>query len=205
AYLDRDLQVIGGKPRFTGFQPADDRTSDLISEKGPIAPGKPLLFVMDELALRRQDNWPGEIGHFNISGSMILVSQAVRDRISALKPDGLSLTPAVLEDMNGNFIEPLFHLKFNVRRDVWDRERSEYLIPFDPDRDRSANLVRIFLDDDAMADLSPDARPLLKLDKVSPPAILFRTDLVQSLQADGVTTGAVFYPLAEWFDGIQFQ
>ncbi|MEL6887953.1 MAG: hypothetical protein AAFO86_04515 [Pseudomonadota bacterium] len=205
AYLSRNLETINGKPRFTGFMPADDRTSDLMSEKGPIAPGRPLRFIMDELDLRRKDNWPGEVGHINVSGTIILVSAAVRDRILARAPSGISLSAAVLEDINGQFIEPLYHLSVYERQDVWDREKSEYLVPFDPDRDKSANLDSIVLDAAAVANLSETARLILRLAKVSPPAILFDAAFVADLAREGLTLGAEFYPLPDWFDGIEYQ
>ena len=205
AYLSCNLETVNGQPRFTGFVPADDRTSDVMSEQGPIAPRRPLRFGMDALDLRRKDNWPGEIGHINVSGTTILVSAAARDRILARAPSGLSLSAAVLENINGRFIEPLYHLSVYERQGVWDREKSEYLVPFDPARDTSANLDSIVLDAAAVANLSDPAHLILRLAEVSPPAILFDAAFVADDAREGLTLGAVFYPLPEWFAGIEYQ
>ena len=193
AYLSRNLETVNGQPRFTGFMPADDRTSDVMSEQGPIAQGRPLRFGMDALDLRCKDNWPGEIGHINVSGTTILVSAAARDRILARSPSGISLSAAVLEDLNGRFIEPLYHLSVYERQDEWDREKSECPMPFDPARDTSANLDSIVLDPAAVANLSDTARLILRLAEVSPPAILFDAAFVADL-ARGADLGRRVLP-----------
>lgn len=205
AYLSRDMSWEHEKPRFTGFQPADERSADLATTKGPIESGRPLVFIMDEIELRQRDNWPGEIGHINVSGPKVLVSEAVRDKLQSLNPEGTMFFPSVLQDIYGNYIEPLYYLHIWQHRDIWDRQELEYLVPFDPERSRSANLTKISLNEKLTLALRDDQRHIIKLARVSPPAVLFAKNVVAELEAEGLTTGANFYPLESWFEGIEFQ
>ncbi|MDO5641270.1 MAG: hypothetical protein Q4G26_02620 [Paracoccus sp. (in: a-proteobacteria)] len=204
-YLARDMSLTDGKPRFTGFQPANDLAADLTSSKGPIESGRPLEFVMDEMELRRRDNWPGEIGHFNISGGDILVSEGVRDLIAPLNIDGVTFFPAVLRDIYGEYIEPLYFLHIWKQQDITDFKNSEYLIPFDPARDRFHRLVRIAPDNEKRQLLAANQRDIVRLEKVSSAAVLFTKELAGRLSVANMTAGAIFYPLKDWFEGIEFQ
>ncbi|TKW66308.1 MAG: hypothetical protein DI616_10105 [Paracoccus denitrificans] len=56
AYLSGDMSRERDKPRFTEFQPADERSADLATTKVPIEFGRPLVFIMDEIELRQRDN-----------------------------------------------------------------------------------------------------------------------------------------------------
>ena len=205
SYLSRDHALIGDKPRFSGFQPADERTAASVSSKALLEPGPALVFELDAQRLRLRDHWPGEIGHFNISGGDVLVSQAVHDLIAPLRIDGLVLVPAVLEGLAGRHPQPLYVLSMRKRHDITDFARSEHLLPFDPVRDRSHRLLSIALDEEKTRALAADQRDIVMLDKVSPDAVLFSNALVAQLERANLTTGAVFHPLQDWFEGIAFQ
>lgn len=204
-YLSRDVSVVEGKPRFTGFQPTDERTAALTAEKGPIEDGRPLVFTMDEMSLRQRDNWPGEIGHFNIRSTGILVSSAVKEFLAPRRMEGIMFVPAVLRDIYGNYLEPFFCMHIWQSRNVTDFGGSEYLVPFNPQRDRGHRLISIRLDTAAILALHEKQSEIIRPARVIPRAILFTKDLVSELAAEGLTTGATFYPLEEWFEGMEYQ
>lgn len=204
AYLSRNYETIDDRPRFIGFTAADQRTSDLMTSKEHISDLDPLRFIVDEQDLRRSKNCPGEIGHFNLSGNRILISAEVREVIHELELDGVDMYPSILEGIEGTYTKPLYYINIWKRRDIWSRECSEFLLPFDPDHDRSASLLRIALNKKGLAKLHPQERTIIKLDRVNPNAILFENSLVRILNSKNLGTGARFYPLTLWFDGIDF-
>ena len=195
--LQRDFATEGERPRFTGVVPRDEITGDLIYNSAPIR-GRVLQFEMDEQALRREQNYPGVIGDFIVVGSMALLSPKARDIIAPHLPPDVELAPAVVENIDGTFIEPLYFLHIMEHRDVWDRQASTYLLDYDPQNDLGAALERIVLNDAALCPVPVEQRRIVGLAKVSTMPILFHVDLVRELEQAGALSGARLFSLREY-------
>lgn len=203
--LERDPASIDGKPRFTGYQIQQGGMADYVVSYGPIELGRALIMVMDEPELRRQDNWPGEIGALNVSGGRILVTSDAREALREHIAPGMELHPAVLQHYDGTYLEPFYYLHIWERRDIWDRKLSTYEAPFDPEKRRVAYLDQIVLNEEKLSLIPFEDRMIVLLDKVGGTVTLFHRDLVKKLTEAGLTNGAKFYPLEDWFPGIQHQ
>lgn len=201
----RDNTAVDGRPKYTGHMPSEDGTADYIYERGPISRGRPLVFDMDEPELRRSQNYPGEIGDFIVSGGDVLVSQKVNDILVEHQSPRSEMYPAVLKDIDGNDIEPLYYLHIWEELDVWDRERSEYLMPYNPNDNLCAALTRIALNEDAIAAIPHEDRQYFLLENVGKVPLLFHKDLLSLLIEKNVTSGAIFFNLSEFEEGIQFR
>lgn len=200
----RDPASIDGKPKYTGFQIQDGGMADYIVSHGPVELGRSLIFEMDIRELRQSDNWPGEIGALNISGGNILVTPDAREVLRDHLAPGQELFPSVLQHYDGTYLEPFYYLHIWERRNIWDRKQSIYETPYDPEKDLVAYLDKIVLDDVAVSLIPVEERQIVLLEKVGGTIILFHNDLLAKLTEKGLTSGAKFYPLEDWYPGIQF-
>lgn len=196
--LLRDYADAGDGPRFTGAEAADEATSNRLFDHDPIRLDGPMQFRMDMFDLRRASNMPGEIGDFIISGPVVLVSQPVRDVIAAFQNPNFELYPARLDTIDGGCVEPLYYLHMMRHLELWDRQRSEYLMPFDADEDLGASLTRIVLDDALVAQIPEVERMVIGLDRLDELPILFHEKLVEALQQRNLTNGARLFRLSEY-------
>ncbi|SFI40771.1 hypothetical protein [Jannaschia pohangensis] len=194
----RDREWVDDAPRFAGFVTGNDWTADRMYDRDPISRAEPMLFEIDERELRLRDNVPGEIGHWVVSGGEILVSAMVAEVLARTRATGWELVPSILRTIHGDHAEPIFYLHFMEGLDLWDRSRSEYGTPFDPEIDFSANLSRIRLDPERVAPLLLQDRQLFLLDGVGISPVLLHRDLVETLLSADVILGARLMPLADY-------
>ncbi|MFQ6550535.1 hypothetical protein AADZ90_021540 [Aestuariibius sp. 2305UL40-4] len=203
--VTRDRQAVDGKPRFAGFVAGNDWTADRMYEREAVSRARPMVFDVDERDLRLQDDVPGEIGHWIVSGGDILVSNVVAEVLVQTRPAGWELVPSVLRTIYDTYIEPIFYLHFITGLDLWDRDRSEFAVPFDPEFDFSAELSRIVLDPERVRDILPQDRQMFLLDGVGNNPVLLHRDLIERLSAANAMLGARFFPLAEYRPGNSFE
>ncbi|TWI29290.1 imm11 family protein [Paracoccus sulfuroxidans] len=199
--LLRDYATVDDRPLYAGAEAANDDTSDRLFDPDPIRLGIPMRFRMDMFDMRVADNLPGEIGHFIITGPVVLVSEAVRNVMVEYQNASFELYPAILETIDRTYVEPLYFLHMMRHLDVWDREKSTYLIPFDPDVDLGASLTQIVLND-AELGLTPEAqRMIISLDRLDQLPVLLHEKLVAELLEKKLTSGARLFRLSEYIQG----
>ena len=128
-------------------------------------------------------------------------SQKIYEVLQPMNIEGLQLLPATVRGKNDTYYENYWVAYIYKRIACLDMKHSEYSISEIDGKIR--NVMRFFLDTDALAKIPLEKRLVFLLEEDMPKQIYHKSvvDAIMSVNP----TGVGFYQIPEWYEGIQFD
>ena len=132
-----------------------------------------------------------------------VISKKIYDVLSPLNIDGIQLVPAVIRNNKTNDLHEdywIIYIYNKIR--CLDRINSEYTVDED-DEDEIEDIEKLVLDKEILKAIPLENR-LIFLLKEGRSKRIYHKSVVDAIMAKN-PKGIRFYPIEEWYDGIQFQ
>lgn len=130
-----------------------------------------------------------------------MFSQKIYDVLQPMNIYGLQLLPATIKGKGGEYYEDYRVAYVYNRIACLDMEHSEYSI--DEDDGDIRNILRFFLDNEKLKEIPLEKRLVFLLAEGMSKRIYHKSvvDAIMSVNPVGIQ----FYPIQEWYEGIQFN
>ena len=160
----------------------------------PVVITKPVRLVYNPPVPRK----PRMIDYHSMPDSV--VSRKIYNVLEPMNIKGIQLVPAVIKGKNDVIFEDYWIIHIYNRIDCMDRERSIY----ETDDDNEVHFIeKLYLDRKKLEEIPVEERLIFSLESHRSKRIYHKSvvEAIMSVNPEGV----MFYPIEEWYDGIQFE
>jgi hypothetical protein len=194
---DFEYYLIGSDntPSVPLLMPDDNQDTMMLHGRKPI---KPLEKPM-ELCFRPPVPRKPRMVDFHELPSPVF-SQKICDILQPMNINGLQLLPAIIRGKDNNFFKDYWVAYIYNRIACLDMEHSQYSI----DDDGKVDMITRFLIDNKKLSKTPLKKRLIFLLEEDMPKRIYHKSIVDAIMSVN-PVGIQFYPIQEWYEGIQFD
>lgn len=118
------------------------------------------------------------------SGSNVLVSDKIREKLLSLEIPGLAIQPSIYIDHKDQWHESYWFLTFTSRLDCWNRAASKY-VKRPIGQEKKFHVLAYSLDDELLESIPLDQRTLFKMGGTATGMIVAHYSVAPSFQSSG--------------------